>query len=217
MATKQRAQRGRPRSFDRETALEKAMRAFWEHGYEAVSIADLTETMGIKAPSLYAAFGDKRTLFEEAVEAYVRDIGAFSGRALAEEPTARRAVARMLREAAAFHTLPGYPRGCMIITAATNCTVQSEEVVRSLQERRAQTVELLEGRIRDDIRSGELPDGTDAHGLATYGATVLQGMSQQARDGADRTTLERVAELAMAAWPAGRSDGGGEGGSAREE
>ncbi|MFH8348086.1 TetR/AcrR family transcriptional regulator [Streptomyces sp. NPDC018045] len=211
MATKQRAQRGRPRSFDRETALERAMRAFWEHGYEAVSIADLTETMGIKAPSLYAAFGDKRTLFEEAIEAYVRDFGAFSGRALAEEPTARRAVARMLREAAAFHTLPGYPRGCMVITAATNCTAQSEDVMHSLQERRAQTATLLEERIRSDVESGELPAGTDAHALATYGATVLQGMSQQARDGADRTTLERVAELAMSAWPAGRSDTEGAG------
>ncbi|MEV5593097.1 TetR/AcrR family transcriptional regulator [Streptomyces sp. NPDC052496] len=211
MATKQRAQRGRPRSFDRETALEQAMRAFWEHGYEAVSIADLTETMGIKAPSLYAAFGDKRTLFEEAVEAYVRDFGAFSGRALAEEPTARRAVARMLHEAAAFHTLPGYPRGCMIITAATNCTVQSEDVMHSLQERRARTVELLEERVRGDVEAGELPAGTDTHALAAYGVTVLQGMSQQARDGADRTTLERVAELAMAAWPRGKSDPEAEG------
>ncbi|MFD7662257.1 TetR/AcrR family transcriptional regulator [Streptomyces sp. NPDC059788] len=218
MATKQRAQRGRPRSFDRETALEQAMRAFWEHGYEAVSIADLTEVMGIKAPSLYAAFGDKRTLFEEAVEAYVRDFGAFSGRALAEEPTARRAVARTLREAAAFHTLPGYPRGCMVITAATNCTVQSEDVMRGLRERRARNVELIEERIRADIAAGELPADTDAHALATYGVTVLQGMSQQARDGADRTTLERVAELAMAAWPSGRSDDGaaGEGGERGE-
>ncbi|MFH8406577.1 TetR/AcrR family transcriptional regulator [Streptomyces sp. NPDC018019] len=207
MATKQRAQRGRPRSFDRETALEQAMRAFWEHGYEAVSIADLTDAMGIKAPSLYAAFGDKRTLFEEAIEAYVRDFGVFSGRALAEEPTARRAVARMLHEAATFHTMPGYPRGCMVISAATNCTAQSEDVMRSLQERRAQNVETVEERVRSDIAAGELPAGTDAHALATYSAAVLQGMSQQARDGADRTTLERVAELAMAAWPTGRSDG----------
>ncbi|WP_030375286.1 TetR/AcrR family transcriptional regulator [Streptomyces rimosus] len=203
MATKQ---RGRPRSFDRETALEQAMRAFWEHGYEAVSIADLTEAMGIKAPSLYAAFGDKRTLFEEAIEAYVRDFGAFSGRAFAEEPTARRAVARMLREAAAFHTLPGYPRGCMVVTAATNCTVQSEDVMRSLQGRRAENVETIEGRIRSDVAAGELPADTDAHALAVYCAAVLQGMSQQARDGADRTTLERVAELAMAAWPPGKSE-----------
>ncbi len=182
------------------------MRAFWEHGYEAVSIADLTEAMGIKAPSLYAAFGDKRTLFEEAIEAYVRDFGAFSGRAFAEEPTARRAVARMLREAAAFHTLPGYPRGCMVITAATNCTTQSEDVMRSLQGRRAENVETIEGRIRSDVAAGELPADADAHALAVYCAAVLQGMSQQARDGADRTTLERVAELAMTAWPPGRSE-----------
>ncbi|UNO40005.1 TetR/AcrR family transcriptional regulator [Streptomyces sp. MST-110588] len=198
MATKQ---RGRPRSFDRETALEQAMRAFWEYGYEAVSVAHLTEAMGIKAPSLYAAFGDKRTLFEEAIETYVREFGGFVDRALAEEPTARRGVARMLREAAAHHTLPGYPRGCMVISAATNCTAQSEEVMHGLRERRQHNVELLARRIGADIERGELPAGTDARALAVYSATVLQGMSQQARDGADRATLEKVADLAMAAWP----------------
>ncbi|MFE5960720.1 TetR/AcrR family transcriptional regulator, partial [Streptomyces rubiginosohelvolus] len=87
MVTKQ---RGRPRSFDREAALRKATLTFWEQGYEATSIADLTRVMGIAAPSLYAAFGDKRTLFGEVVETYATLFGAFGDRALAEEPTARR-------------------------------------------------------------------------------------------------------------------------------
>src|SRR5690242_11856901 len=63
--------RGRPRSFDRAAALHKALMAFWEHGYEATSVSDLTRIMGIGAPSLYAAFSDKRTLFEEVVRVYV--------------------------------------------------------------------------------------------------------------------------------------------------
>ena len=81
--------RGRPRSFDREAALEQALRTFWEHGYDGTSVADLTRAMGIGPPSLYAAFGDKRTLFEEVVESYVTRYGVFLRRALDEEPTAR--------------------------------------------------------------------------------------------------------------------------------
>lgn len=193
--------RGRPRSFDREAALKAAVMEFWERGYEAVSIADLTRVMHIKAPSLYAAFGDKRTLFEEAVEEYIREFGGFAGRALAEERTARLGVARMLREAAYWHTLPGHPRGCMVITAATNCTPQSVDVLQGLLERRAETLRHVESAIRADVASGELPPDTDAHALAVYSSAVLQGMSQQARDGMDRETLEQVAGIAMRAWP----------------
>lgn len=86
--------RGRPRSFDRDTALEQAVRSFWELGYEATSISDLTRAMGISAPSLYAAFGDKRALFDEVVAVYRQHYGGFLHRALAEEPTARRGVER---------------------------------------------------------------------------------------------------------------------------
>ncbi|MGK5734022.1 TetR/AcrR family transcriptional regulator [Streptomyces sp. URMC 124] len=202
MATKQ---RGRPRSFDRETALEQAMRAFWEHGYEAVSIADLTRAMDIKAPSLYAAFGDKRSLFEEAIEAYARNYGVFTAKALSEAPTARRAADRLLHEAAVSHTLPGLPRGCMIISAATNCTEQSAEVVEALQKRRNKGIAFIESRIVTDVAAGVLPADTDAHALAVYTGAVLQGMSQQARDGADRATLEAVADVAMRAWPPERA------------
>ncbi|WP_368067368.1 TetR/AcrR family transcriptional regulator [Streptomyces sp. VNUA116] len=126
------------------------MRAFWEHGYEAVSIADLTRAMDIKAPSLYAAFGDKRTLFEEAVEAYVNSYGVFTVQALAEAPTARAAVDRLLHEAAVSHTLPGLPRGCLLISAATNCTEQSSDVAEALKERRNAGVAFIEQRIAAD-------------------------------------------------------------------
>ncbi|MGI5457906.1 TetR/AcrR family transcriptional regulator [Streptomyces sp. CA-249302] len=191
--------RGRPRSFDRETALEKAVMAFWEHGYEATSVADLTRVMGIGAPSLYAAFGDKRALFEEVVTVYGTRYGSFTDQALAEEPTARAAVSRMLREAAAEYTAPGRPHGCLVIHAATNCT--SPEVEGSLRERRNGNIAAVESRIRADVAAGELPTGTDAGALARHAGAVVQGMSQQARDGASREELEAVAEIAMAIWP----------------
>ncbi|GAA2932800.1 hypothetical protein GCM10020221_30740 [Streptomyces thioluteus] len=121
--------------------------AFWEHGYEATSIADLTRVMGIGAPSLYAAFGDKKALFSAVVEEYGHTYGAFLGRAFAEEPTARRGVERALREAAVAYTTPGRPHGCLVITAATNATAASADVVAELRERREANVRAVERAI----------------------------------------------------------------------
>jgi TetR/AcrR family transcriptional regulator, copper-responsive repressor len=202
-------QRGRPRSFDRDAALERAVEIFWEHGYEGTSVADLTRAMGIGPPSLYAAFGDKRTLFEEVVESYVREYGGFIERALAEEPTARSAVRRALREAAVEYTWPGRPHGCLVISAAATHSAGATEVAERLRAMRRHNVGQFERRIAADIAGGELPAGTDAAALARFTAAVLQGMSQQSRDGADGEELLRVAEQAMAAWPGGpgRSEG----------
>ncbi|MGK5693520.1 TetR/AcrR family transcriptional regulator [Streptomyces sp. URMC 128] len=191
--------RGRPRSFDRETALEKALLAFWEHGYEATSVSDLTRVMDIGAPSLYAAFGDKQSLFEEVVQVYGTRYGSFTDRALAEEPTARGAVERMLREAATAYTEPGHPHGCLVVHAAANCS--TPEVERSLRDRRNANIAAIESRVRADAAAGVLPPGTDAAALARHTGAMIQGMSQQARDGASREELEAVAEIAMSVWP----------------
>ncbi|MGW6687930.1 TetR/AcrR family transcriptional regulator [Streptomyces sp. NPDC054961] len=192
-------QRGRPRSFDRAAALDKAMFAFWENGYEATSISDLTASLGIGAPSLYAAFGDKRTLFDEVVAAYGGRYAQFAAVALAEEPTAREAVGRVLREAAGIYTDPAHPPGCMVISAAVNTT--SQEVARALRERREAGQVMFEHRIRADVAAGVLAADTDVRALARYAGAVLQGMSQQARDGASRGELEAVADVALRAWP----------------
>lgn len=193
-------QRGRPRSFDRPTALEQATMAFWEHGYETTSVADLTRVMGISAPSLYSAFGDKRTLFEEVVETYAGSYGSYGGRAFTEEPTARAAIGRILRESAELYTEPGHPRGCLMISAAVNCS--TPEVEEALRARREANLTSFEARIRQGVESGELAPGTDARALARFSGAVLQGMSQQARDGATREDLAAVAEWAMRSWPA---------------
>ncbi|MFD3336296.1 TetR/AcrR family transcriptional regulator [Streptomyces sp. NPDC058700] len=192
-------QRGRPRSFDRLTALEQATMAFWERGYETTSVSDLTRAMGISAPSLYAAFGDKKTLFEEVVEVYATSYGAYGGRAFAEESTARGAIGRLLGEAAELFAEPGHPRGCLMISAATNCS--TPEVEESLRARRNANLASFEARIQQGVEAGELPADTDARALARFSGAVLQGMSQQARDGATAAELAAVAETAMRAWP----------------
>jgi len=193
--------RGRPPSFDREVVLREAMLAFWRHGYEGVSIADLTAATGLQAPSLYAAFGSKRELFELAVDRYAEEFGDYIVRALETQPTAYQAVEMILHEAARNQTLPGMPRGCLIIQGATNAPPKSADVVESLAQRRRMSVELIEQRISDDIDAGLLPSETDAHHLAEYVVAVQQGMAQRARDGASRESLEAIAEVAMRGWP----------------
>ncbi|MFJ4523460.1 TetR/AcrR family transcriptional regulator [Streptomyces sp. NPDC088810] len=187
------------RAFDRDQALAAALREFWTHGYETTSVASLTEAMGINPPSLYAAFGDKRQLFDEAVQLYRRTYGA----RLPQGPDARSAISTLLRHIAADYTDPSHPPGCIIITGATNCAPGSQDVKDKLRAMREETKASIAACIRTDVTAGRLPADTDADGLAAFYAAVVQGMNQQAVDGASRETLERVVDAAMAAWPAG--------------
>lgn len=197
---------GRPRGFDRDAALERAMLLFWERGYDTVSTRDLTEAMGITPSSLYAAFTDKETLFTEAVEVYARRYGGYIAEA-AEEPTAYRAVRRLLTRSAAQQTRPGHPPGCLILNGATNHTPASTPVAAGLRARRAETAAMIERKIRCDIDRGELPPDTDAHRLTMYAVTIWQGLSQLARDGHTRSELDQAAALAMTAWPGAERGG----------
>jgi AcrR family transcriptional regulator len=198
------APRGRPRTFDRDAALTQAMQLFWEQGYEATSLNELTRAMGIRPASLYAAFGDKKSLFKEVVRAYAcSPVGAFVGIALEEEPAAFQAFARILREAAVIYPDPSHPAGCLTISAATNVAVQDAEIAAFLRDLRNANLMILHDRLRTAQQEGELPSDADPRALAGYFAVVIQGMSQRARDGADATELAEIADMAMAAWPRG--------------
>ena len=119
---------GRPREFDRDQALECAMLAFWQRGYEGTSMADLVQAMGIASARIYAAFGSKQALFREAIQRYESGAGCFADRALAEESLVRDALSRMLSDAATTYTEPSRPQGCMVVMAATNFAQENEEV-----------------------------------------------------------------------------------------
>jgi len=191
--------RGRPRSFDRNRALEQAMHVFWRQGYEATSVSDLTRAMGINPPSLYAAFGDKEQLYLETLELYRKRRLALVARWFGEEPTARAALRRFLTEAARELVRSEVPRGSMLVLSAANPAASS--LHDALVERRASVRATLKARIDRGAREGELPPGADSAALADFYTAVFQGMSIQARDGASRRRLLSIAEAAMRAWP----------------
>lgn len=180
---------GRPRSFDREAALAAAVELFWRAGYDRTSVAMLTSAMGVTPPSLYAAFGDKDRLFEEAATVYFARTceGVDAAAAL---PTAREAVARMLDDTARAHTDAATPPGCLMLTEP-RLGAQREVLHERLRE-----------RLDQGVRDGDLPVATDTDRLASYLMAVLRGMSGCARDGGSAEDLLGIAATAMSAFPA---------------
>ena len=191
--------RGRPRSFDRDEALERAMEVFWKQGFEGASLNDLTDAMGINPPSLYAAFGDKEHLFLEAVERYEAKRGDECP--YADAPTAREAIEQLLTYAATEFTHASSPRGCLMVMAATTSSASSPRLQAALAQRRAGSRACLKARLDQGLAKGELPRGTDTAALADFYHAILAGMSLQARDGASRKTLKAIVKAAMHAWP----------------
>jgi AcrR family transcriptional regulator len=191
---------GRPRAFDPERALDRALDVFWRKGYEGASLSDLTRAMGINRPSLYAAFGDKQSLFRQAVERYSRGPAAYLAEAL-REPTARRAVECLLRAEAELLTVPGNPRGCLLVQGALACGDAADSVRRELIAQRAKFTAAIHQRLKRARSEGDVPPGADPADLARFVATVMNGMAVQAAGGATRGQLLRVAQTALKAWP----------------
>jgi AcrR family transcriptional regulator len=191
---------GRPRAFDIDQALERALRVFWEKGYEGSSLSDLTQAMGINRPSLYAAFGNKEALFRKALDRYVEMTMVFVRDAI-NEPTARGVAERLLCSAADMVTNPHDPPGCLTVRGALSSGEEADPIRLELALRRSEGEALIRKRFERAKRDGELPSGANPADLARYLATVYQGMSVQAAGGATREQLRRVAETALRAWP----------------
>ncbi|WP_144639333.1 TetR/AcrR family transcriptional regulator [Bordetella genomosp. 13] len=196
------AERGRPRAFDRQQALARAMEVFWQRGYEGASMAELTAAMGIASPSLYAAFGSKDGLFREALALYVSVEGAEIQQEVQRAATAHDAVQAMLMASARVYTRQGKPFGCLVVLSALQANGGNEAVRDELSQLRLGNVEQLAGVLARGVDSGEIPRSVDLQAVARFYVTVQQGMSIQARDGAQRPALEAVAGAALAAWPA---------------
>jgi AcrR family transcriptional regulator len=192
---------GRPRAFDRDAALEAAMLVFWRKGFSAASMNDLCDAMGIRSPSLYAAFGSKEALYLEAIDRYVRTIGPPVWDKLEEGATARAGVENLLLAGA--ESLPqsaSTPSGCMALLGGVGdeWPAPIADVVRTV---RLGMLGHLRLRLEAAVAKGELPPSTDVESLSRFYLGVFQGMAVQARDGAAVVELKGVADAAMAAWP----------------
>ncbi|KKX25065.1 TetR/AcrR family transcriptional regulator [Rhizobium sp. LC145] len=182
--------RGGPRTFDRDQAIDIAMRLFWRHGYEGVSLNDLTAAIGIAPPSLYAAFGSKAGLYREALDRYSGLPRALSN--LGETANLYEAVETLLDRAIDAVTDPDEERGCMISSGMIQCGEAHAALARELAERRSM--------MRDTIALKLEPwlDRNHAASLSRYLVTILQGLSVQARDGASREDLKQIASEVVA-------------------
>ena len=194
-------QKGRPREFDTDKALDKALHVFWSRGYEGTSLSDLTEAMGINRPSLYAAFGNKEELFRRALDRYLEYGPGAVQRETLNEPTARAVAERLLAVTADNLTNPKYPRGCLAVQGALSCGEAAQSIKNELCSRRAAGEALLRERFERAKAEGDLGPESDPASLAQYLATVIQGMSVQASSGASRAELMKIAEMALKAWP----------------
>jgi AcrR family transcriptional regulator len=191
---------GRPRAFHEDTALEAAMRVFWDKGYEGTSLDDLTEAMGINRSSLYSAFGDKQSLFEKVLARYSAGPMAFLSQALAQ-PSARQVIESLLRSSVDFLADPTHPKGCLSLQGGMACGSGAEEVERKMIHWRKGGILQIQKRLQRAQDEGDLSKDVDAKDLARYLVVVMNGLGVQAVNGASRSEMNRTVDLALRAIP----------------
>lgn len=188
--------RGRPRAFEREPALRRAMNLFWEKGFDNCSMTDLVDAMGVNSPSIYAAFGNKERLYREAIELYVRTEGGAALRNFESRPTLRDSLEVMFETSIELFTVAQAPRGCMIFLGGAAVGAEHVELRNFLQELRLKVTRTVEKRMKKAIEQGELVRDADAVALATLCMSVFSGLSIQAADGASKRKLRAgIAQL----------------------
>jgi AcrR family transcriptional regulator len=189
---------GRPRAFDPDAALDRAMHVFWAKGYEGASLSNLTRAMRINRPSLYAAFGNKEELFRKVLDRYMDGPVAWFGKALAA-PKARDVVEQIFLGTARMAEDRRIPAGCLLVQGALACGNPSAR--KEVAARRTAVEVALRRRLEGAKREGDLPKNGNPAELAHYVMTVVRGMAVQSAGGASRDQLRRVAHIALRAWP----------------
>ena len=191
---------GRPRSFDRESALRAAMLLFWKQGFDGTSYTDLTRATGMSKPTIYAAFGDKVELFRKAMVLYAEQATREYQEAL-ERPTAREAVEACLRLARGLNANTDEPKVCFLVQGAFTGSADTQELRDELSALQRQATHLLQKRLEQGKRKGELPLTANTKVMAEYFTSVVTGLSVQASNGAAACDLSQVVEMAMVSWP----------------
>jgi AcrR family transcriptional regulator len=199
-AAVERAKPGRPRAFDADEALEKAMVVFWEQGYEGASLTDLTEAMGIARKSMYAAFGNKEELFRKVLQRYLEGPASYILESL-QAPTAREVAEEYLSGAVRASTRPGYPAGCLGVQGALAAGATGQIARDTLVEWRVMVRAHLRHRFQRAVDEGDLPTDADPEQIARYVTTIGHGLTVEAAGDATREDLQRVAHAALRDWP----------------
>ncbi len=198
--------KGRPRAFDRDLALRRALEVFWQRGYAPASVAELCKAMKINPPSLYAAFGNKASLFLEALRYYERAYWDAPSRRFLEAPDVYAAVEDFFEEAARILLSPETPCGCMVVLAAVNIAESESEIIETVRALRLATRKMFADRLERAALEGQIPSDTDIPALSGALNTLLEGLSIQARDGLSPAELRAVAVLAARMLPPRASD-----------
>jgi AcrR family transcriptional regulator len=188
--------RGRPRAFDPEQAVAAVLPLFIEKGFEGATFGELIATMGINAPSFYAAFGSKEQLFRRALEMYAAQ-GAPVIRDALVQPTAYKVIEQLLRKTADADTDPSRPAGCLFVQGALSCSDKASDIRSELAARRTAIEPLLKERLRKAHSEGDESVGGNPDKVARYVSTVIHGLAVQAASGADRRALHEIVDVAL--------------------
>lgn len=196
-------ERGRPRQFDEQQALEAAMRVFWRDGYRGASLAELTAAMGINKPSLYATFGGKEQLYLRALDHYATKHGAAQAEILEGDLPLRDAIGGYLRRAVSSGCDKSSPGGCYVVNALADCGTEAtpEMVAEATQAAYRSGHAALKARLQRGLRDGELPKDADVNALANLFNAVLAGLAIMARNGGSKAALNAVVDHVLTALP----------------
>lgn len=194
--------RGRPKVFDREAALDKAMTLFWQHGYEATSLAHLVEVTGAKAPTLYAEFTNKEGLFRAVLDRYITRFAEKQEALLFDDSkSVEQALESYCSEVAACFTSTDTPAGCFIITTSAALAASSDEIASAIKARHTQREQILARFFAQRQARGELPASCNIDSLVRFVSCMLHGMSVSAREGAKCSELKEVIHTLLRLWP----------------
>lgn len=194
--------RGRPKVFDREAALDKAMTLFWQHGYEATSLSDLVEATGAKAPTLYAEFTNKEGLFRAVLDRYIARFAAkHEAQLFCEEKSVEAALEDYFTAVATCFTSKDTPAGCFMINTSATLAAASRDIAHTVKSRHAMQEQTLTQFLRQRQERGEIPVHCNVQYLAEYLSCILQGMSISAREGASFDKLQQITHTTLRLWP----------------
>ncbi|SDW11397.1 TetR/AcrR family transcriptional regulator [Marinobacter mobilis] len=196
-------ERGRPRSFNEEAVLDAALQVFWRHGFQSASLSELTKATKLNKPSLYGAFGDKKSLYLKVLQRYLNMLVESHGAELDTEKDSKKAIEGYLRSIARMLTSPVLPGGCFIITGTADIggTIVPKEIEEALKEALNGSEAILAERLHEAQRKGDLPESADPERLAKLFFTLIAGLAVQAKSGAEEDKLNSIIQTAMTAWP----------------